>query len=50
MVNSDAHAPGDLLSQEMVGKIAMGAGIGQSEFKQMIQNAENLVRRRQDEG
>ena len=50
MVNSDAHAPGDLLSQEMVEKIALGAGIEQRAFQQMIRNAENLVRRRRDEG
>ena len=50
MVNSDAHAPGDLLSQEMAEKIALGAGIEQRAFQQMIQNSENLVRRRRDEG
>ena len=50
MVNSDAHAPGDLLSQEMAEKIALGAGIEQRAFQQMIRNAENLVRRRRDEG
>jgi hypothetical protein len=34
----------------MVEKIALGAGIEHRAFQQMIQNAENLVRRRQDEG
>jgi histidinol phosphatase-like PHP family hydrolase len=49
VLNSDAHAPGDLLSKEMVEKVALGAGIDQTGFQQMVRNAENLVRRRQDE-
>ncbi len=49
IVNSDAHEPGDLLSKEMVEKVALGAGIDQTTFQQMLENAENLVRRRQDE-
>ena len=49
ILNSDAHAPGDLLPGEMVEKIALGAGLEQGDFQQMLQNAEELVRRRQDE-
>ena len=49
ILNSDAHAPGDLLPREMIEKIALGAGIEQGDFHQMVQNAENLVRRRQNE-
>jgi len=33
----------------MVEKIALGAGLEQGDFQQMLQNAEELVRRRQDE-
>ena len=36
--------------EEMAEKIALGAGIEQRAFQQMIQNSENLVRRRRDEG
>ncbi len=46
ILNSDAHAPGDLLSKEMIEKIALGAGLEQRDFQQMLKNAENLVRRR----
>jgi histidinol phosphatase-like PHP family hydrolase len=40
---------GDLLPKGMVEKIALGAGLEQGDFQQMLQNAEELVRRRQDE-
>jgi histidinol phosphatase-like PHP family hydrolase len=49
ILNSDAHGPGDLLSKEMIEKIALGAGLEQREFQQMLRNGENLVRRRQNE-
>ena len=47
VLNSDAHAPGDLLSEEMSEKIALGAGIDKTALKQMLQNAETLIRRQQ---
>ena len=49
ILNSDAHGPGDLLSKEMIEKIALGAGLERREFQQMLRNGENLVRRRQNE-
>jgi histidinol phosphatase-like PHP family hydrolase len=49
ILNSDAHGPGDLLSKEMIEKIALGAGLEQKEFEQMLLNGENLVRRRRNE-
>lgn len=49
VINSDAHAPGDLLSRKMVEKIALGAGLDQEALEQMTQTAETLLRRRQDE-
>jgi putative hydrolase len=49
ILNSDAHEPGDLLSEEMAEKIALGAGLDRKDFRQMIQNGENLVRRRLNE-
>jgi histidinol phosphatase-like PHP family hydrolase len=45
VLNSDAHAPGDLLSKAMIEKIALGAGIDNTGLQQMVQNAENLVGR-----
>jgi histidinol phosphatase-like PHP family hydrolase len=45
VLNSDAHAPGDLLSKEMIEKIALGAGVDKTGLQQMVQNAETLVRR-----
>ena len=45
VLNSDAHAPGDLLSKNMLEKIALGAGIDKTALKQMVQNAETLVER-----
>jgi histidinol phosphatase-like PHP family hydrolase len=49
ILNSDAHGPGDLLSKEMMEKIALGAGLEQGEVQQMLRNGENLVRRKQNE-
>jgi histidinol phosphatase-like PHP family hydrolase len=49
VLNSDAHAPGDLLSKEMALKIALGAGLDELAFQQMIENAEALLRRRHDD-
>ncbi len=45
VLNSDAHAPGDLLSKEMIEKIALGAGVDKTGLRQMVQNAETLVKR-----
>jgi len=45
VLNSDAHAPGDLLSREMIERIALGAGIDRTALQQMLQNAETLVKR-----
>jgi len=35
VVNSDAHAPGDLLSREMVERIVLGAGLDQTALQQL---------------
>jgi len=45
-LNSDAHAPGDLLSKGMMAKIALGAGLVQSDVQAMIKDCEDLVRRK----
>jgi histidinol phosphatase-like PHP family hydrolase len=42
IINSDAHSPSDLLSQELASKIALGAGLTLDELK----NLWNLVKNR----
>ena len=49
ILNSDAHVPGDLLPRQLAEEIVLGAGLDKSAFQQMIQNAEELVRRKTDE-
>lgn len=43
VVNNDAHAPGDLVSPELVRQVALGAGLSEDEFNQAQQNAADLV-------
>ncbi len=43
VVNNDAHAPGDLLSMELVEKVALGAGLTIEDFKVAQANAADLV-------
>ncbi len=45
VINNDAHAPGDLLSPEMIRKIARGAGLEESQIDQCFQNSEELVQK-----
>jgi histidinol phosphatase-like PHP family hydrolase len=49
ILNSDAHAPGELLPRKLAEEIVLGAGLDMSAYQQMIQNAEELVRRKADE-
>ncbi len=43
VVNNDAHAPGDLLTKELVRKIALGAGMTEDEYNQATRNSEQLA-------
>jgi histidinol phosphatase-like PHP family hydrolase len=45
VINSDAHAPGDLVPLEMARKVALGAGLSEEQFEQCRLNAEELVAR-----
>ncbi len=45
VINSDAHAPGDLVPLAMARKVAFGAGLSEEEFEQCRRNAEELVAR-----
>ena len=45
VVNSDAHAPGDLVPLEHARKVALGAGLTEEQFEQCLKNSEELVKR-----
>jgi histidinol phosphatase-like PHP family hydrolase len=45
VVNSDAHAPGDLVPLELARKVALGAGLNEEQFQQCRNNSEELVKR-----
>ena len=43
VVNSDAHAPGDLVPLEFARKVALGAGLTEAQFEECLKNSEELV-------
>ncbi|MFO7984075.1 MAG: histidinol phosphate phosphatase domain-containing protein [Desulfuromonadales bacterium] len=45
VVNTDSHAPGDLIELEMARKIAIGAGLSEEQFEQCRRNSEELVKK-----
>jgi putative hydrolase len=45
VINNDAHAPDDLVSQERRKKVALGAGLSQEEYLQAEANARDIVSR-----
>ncbi|MDR1040086.1 MAG: histidinol phosphate phosphatase domain-containing protein [Deltaproteobacteria bacterium] len=45
MVNSDAHAPGDLLTAEFQRKIALGAGLDDARYEALLRDAFGLALR-----
>lgn len=46
LINTDAHAPGDLVSDERAGKVALGAGLGLNDFRRIQDNALELVKKK----
>ncbi len=44
ILNSDTHAPGDLVDMGMARKIALGAGMAEEEIVLMFRNSEDLVK------
>lgn len=44
VLNTDSHAPWDLVGPEMARRIAAGAGLRPAEIKDMFRNSEKLVR------
>jgi histidinol phosphatase-like PHP family hydrolase len=45
LINSDAHAPGDLLTPEFQRKVALGAGLFQSDYEEIMSGARELAAR-----
>lgn len=45
VIDNDAHAPGDLLGEEMRRKVAFGAGLTPEEYRQAEANAWEIVQR-----
>jgi len=46
VINNDAHAPGDLVSQELRRKIAFGAGMDEGDYLLAEQNSLSIMRER----
>ncbi len=45
ILNSDAHAPQDLLTKELAEKIGQGAGLPTGALNMLLQNSKNLIKR-----
>lgn len=43
VLNTDAHSPSDLISDEMAIKIVVGAGLTEEDFKRITKNAEEIL-------
>jgi histidinol phosphatase-like PHP family hydrolase len=43
VLNSDAHEPADLMTEEWARQIALGAGLSEKDFEQMQENARSLL-------
>ena len=45
IVNTDSHAPGDLITRDQAERVARGAGLSDNEVTTLFANAETLARR-----
>ncbi len=45
VVNTDTHAPGDLINRAQALRVALGAGLSQAEAEQTLLNSQRLVER-----
>jgi histidinol phosphatase-like PHP family hydrolase len=43
VLNTDAHAPSDLITLKQAEQIALGAGLDADDFKRMQKNAKSLI-------
>ena len=46
VLNTDAHAPGDLITADMARQIALGAGLDEEDFSRARMNARELVKKK----
>ncbi|HEY4708136.1 MAG TPA: histidinol phosphate phosphatase domain-containing protein [Thermodesulfobacteriota bacterium] len=46
LVNTDAHAPGDLITDERAEKVALGAGLDRNDFRRIQANARELIEKK----
>lgn len=46
VINTDTHAPGDLISKDFACKILKGAGISEENLENVFKNMEEIVRRK----
>jgi len=46
VINSDGHAPGDYLTLDFARKLALGAGLDETDFERMLKNAWEIVEKR----
>ncbi|MCK4224054.1 MAG: histidinol phosphate phosphatase domain-containing protein [candidate division Zixibacteria bacterium] len=46
VMNTDAHRPGELFSEDFLRKVGLGAGLTEEEFKEVLQNSVELVKKR----
>ena len=47
VLNTDSHAPDDLITDDQARSIALGAGLEEKDYVRMIRNSEELVKRLQ---
>jgi putative hydrolase len=45
LINTDSHAPGDLISDDRAEKVALGAGLDKDDFRRIQENARQLVKK-----
>lgn len=45
LMNTDSHAPGDLISIERARKIVLGAGLNKKDFERINDNAQDLLKK-----
>lgn len=46
VLNTDAHAPGDLATKDFARRVALGAGLNEDEMDIMFSNSKNLIQRK----
>lgn len=46
VINTDAHSPSDLFTEEILRKVGLGAGLSEKEFKTVLQNSSELLSKR----